>query len=93
MVVVRTLGYRWTELGINFKSIPIQLGIASSGLLFGWVEYLILEPEAMITQLTWSEFVPLALVLLIFTGLRVWEACSIRKANINCCQSAKWDTF
>jgi len=44
------------------------LGIASSGLLFGWVEYLILEPEAMITQLTWSEFLPLALALLVFTG-------------------------
>ncbi len=68
VVVVRTLGYKWSEVGLNFKSLPAQLGIASSGLLFGWVEYLILEPEAMITQLTWSEFVPLALVLLIFTG-------------------------
>jgi membrane protease YdiL (CAAX protease family) len=68
VVVVRTLGYKFGEVGLNFKSLPAQLGIASSGLLFGWVEYLILEPEAMITQLTWSEFVPLALVLLVFTG-------------------------
>ena len=68
VVVVRTLGYRWTEVGLNFKALPAQLGIASSGLLFGWVEYLILEPEAMITQLTWSEVVPLGLILLAFTG-------------------------
>jgi membrane protease YdiL (CAAX protease family) len=68
VVVVRTLGYKFGEVGLNFKSLPAQLGIASSGLLFGWVEYLILGPEAMITQLTWSEFVPLALVLLVFTG-------------------------
>lgn len=52
VVVVRTLGYKWSEVGLNFKSLPAQLGIASSGLLFGWVEYRILEPEAMITQLT-----------------------------------------
>jgi membrane protease YdiL (CAAX protease family) len=68
MVVVRTLGYKWSEVGLNFKSLPAQLGVASSGLLFGWVEYLILEPEAMITQLTWSEVVPLAVILLAFTG-------------------------
>jgi membrane protease YdiL (CAAX protease family) len=68
VVVVRTLGYKFGEVGLNFKSLAAQFGIASSGLLFGWVEYLILEPEAMITQLTWSEFVPLALVLLVFTG-------------------------
>jgi hypothetical protein len=48
-VVVRTSGNRWSEVGLNFKSLPAQLGIASSGLLFGWVEYLILEPEAIIT--------------------------------------------
>ena len=87
MVVVRTLGYRWTEVGLNFKSIPVQLGIASSGLLFGWVEYLILEPEAMITQLTWSEFVPLALVLLIFTGFT--EEFAFRGVM----QRTTWDVF
>jgi membrane protease YdiL (CAAX protease family) len=68
VVVVRTLGYKWSEVGLNFKSLPLQLGVASSGLLFGWVEHLILEPEAMVTQLTWSEVLPLAGVLLAFTG-------------------------
>jgi membrane protease YdiL (CAAX protease family) len=68
IVVVRTLGYKWGEVGFNFKSLPVQLGIASSGLLFGWVEYFILRPEALITQLTWSEVWPLALILLAFTG-------------------------
>jgi hypothetical protein len=36
VVVVRALGYRLSEVGLNFKSLPAQLGIASSGLLFGW---------------------------------------------------------
>lgn len=87
VVVVRTLGYKWTEVGLNFKSLPVQLGIASSGLLFGWVEYLILEPEAMITQLTWSQFVPLALVLLIFTGFS--EEFAFRGVM----QRTTWDVF
>jgi len=68
VVVVRALGYKWSEVGLNFKSLPAQLGIASSGLLFGWAEYVILKPGAMITQLTWSEVLPLALILLVFTG-------------------------
>jgi len=68
LVVVRTLGYKWGEVGLNFRSLPIQFGIASSGLLFGWAEYNILKPEAMISQLTWSEVLPLALILLAFTG-------------------------
>ncbi len=38
VVVVRTSSYRWSEMGLNFKSLPAQLGIASSGLLFGWVD-------------------------------------------------------
>ena len=67
VVIARTLGYKWGEVGLSFKSPPIQLGIASSGLVFGWAEYLILKPEAMVTQLTWSEVLPLALILLVFT--------------------------
>jgi membrane protease YdiL (CAAX protease family) len=68
VAVVRTLGYKWREVGLNLNALPIQLGIASSGLLFGWAEYLILKPGAMITQLTWSQVLPLAFALLVFTG-------------------------
>jgi len=67
VVIVRILGYKWSEVGLNFKSLPMQLAIGSAGLLFGWAEYHILKPEAMITQLTWSEVLPLALILLVFT--------------------------
>ena len=68
VVVIRILGYRRGEVGLSLKSLPIQLGVASTGLLFGWLEYYILRPEAMITQLTWSEVLPLALILLVCTG-------------------------
>ena len=68
IIVMRILGYGRDDVGLNFKSLPLQLGLASSGLLLGWGEYLILKPEAMITQLTWSEALPLALILMVFTG-------------------------
>jgi len=68
VVVVRALGYKRGEVGLNFRSPLAQVGVASSGLLFGWVEYFILRPEAMISQLTWSEALPIALILLAFTG-------------------------
>ncbi len=68
VAVVRTSGYSWREVGLNFNLLPVQIGVASSGLLFGWVEYLILKPEAMITRLALAEAWPLALVLLAFTG-------------------------
>ena len=68
VALVRTLGYQWREVGLNFQSLPAQLGMASSGLVFGWVEYLILKPEPMIAQLTWSSVWPPALILLAFTG-------------------------
>ncbi len=69
VVVVRILGYNRDEVGLNFKSLPVQLGVALTGLLFGWVEYLIMKPEtAMITQLTWVEALPVALILVASTG-------------------------
>jgi len=69
VVIVRVLGYRRDEVGLNFKSLPIQLGVALTGFLFGGLEYLILKPEqALITQLTWSEALPVALVLMASTG-------------------------
>ncbi len=68
LVVVRILGYGRNEVGLNFKLPPVQLGVVLSGLLFGWLEYQILRPEAMVAQFTWLEVLPMALILLVFTG-------------------------
>ena len=69
VVVVRVLGYEKGEVGLNFKSLPIQLGVALTGVVFGGMEYLILRPEqALITQFTWAEVLPMALILLVSTG-------------------------
>jgi len=69
VVVVRVLGYSRNEVGFKLKSLPIQLGVALTGLLLGGAEYLILRPEqALIAQFTWSEALPISLVLVVSTG-------------------------
>ena len=68
VVVMRVLGYRRGEVGISFKSLPVQLGVAVTGFGFGAAEYYILKPEAMIAQFTWLEVLPLVLIFLACTG-------------------------
>ncbi|MFC1897274.1 lysostaphin resistance A-like protein [Chloroflexota bacterium] len=68
IVVERIVGYRAKEIGLNFNSFPIQLAVALSGFLFGVMEYFILTPEPMITELTWQEVWLPALIFLTCTG-------------------------
>jgi len=70
-MVMRLLGYKRSEVGLTLgplRSIPLQLGIALSGFLFGWLEYLILKPEPMVSQLSWTVVLPIALMLAATTG-------------------------
>ncbi len=62
ITVVRILGYKAREVGFSFSSVPVQLVVGLSGLLFGVAEYFILvilppEPliKSLITELTGQE--------------------------------------
>jgi len=68
IVVVRILGLRAREVGLSFSSVPVQLAVGLSGLLFGVAEYFILAPEPMIAELTWQEVWLPALIFLMCTG-------------------------
>jgi len=68
IMVVHILGLRAREVGLNFSSFPVQLAVGLSGLLFGVIEYFILAPEPMITELTWQEVWLPALIFLMCTG-------------------------
>ena len=68
IVVVRILGLRAREVGLNFSSFPVQLAVGLSGLLFGVIEYFILAPEPMVIELTWREVWLPALIFLMCTG-------------------------
>ncbi|MFC1987052.1 lysostaphin resistance A-like protein [Chloroflexota bacterium] len=55
--VVRILGYRLEQIGLNFRKIRIQLVVALTGVAFGVAEYFILtgeaEATALVLQKTW----------------------------------------
>jgi len=68
IAVVRILGLRAREVGFNFGSLPVQLAVGLSGVLFGVLEYLILAPEPLVVELTWQEVWLPALIFLMCTG-------------------------
>lgn len=67
-LVARLLGFTWDDLGINLRALPIQGLVALSGLAFGYLEYHILQPEALAKAFTWQEIWLPAMILLFSTG-------------------------
>ena len=55
VAVVRILGYKARDVGLNFGVLPVQLAVGLTGLVFGAVEYLILTEEAIATGLALRE--------------------------------------
>lgn len=67
-LVLKVTGFEADRIGLNLKGLPWQLTIALTGVLFGFMEYIILRPSPLEKALSWQQiFVP-ALILLIFTG-------------------------
>jgi hypothetical protein len=67
-VAMRRLNFSARETGLNARKLPLQLVIALTGFIFGVVEYLILRPEPLISELAWGEVLLPTFVLLIGTG-------------------------
>ncbi len=65
--VVRVLNIRPVDVGLITGTIPVQCLIAITGIGFGLVAYFILDPEPIVSDLTWSKAIVPALVLL-FVG-------------------------
>lgn len=57
-----------TGLHISWRGLPVQLLIGLTGLVFGYIEYLILSPDPFIPELRWELLWLPALILLLFTG-------------------------
>lgn len=67
-VVARLNGYKAADIGITAAGIPRQLLVAPLGVILGYVEYMILKPEPLVSLVTWSNVWLPALILLVFTG-------------------------
>ncbi len=55
LVLIRLLSLKHQNIGITPGFIPVQLGIALTGLGFGTVEYFILKPSPLVKELTWQS--------------------------------------
>ena len=67
-LAVRVLNFSGKEIGLSLRMLPAQLGVALTGLAFGYVEYHILRPDPLARSLTWEEIWLPALILLVSTG-------------------------
>lgn len=67
-VAMRRLNFTARETGLTARKLPWQLAVALTGIIFGVVEYLILRPEPLISELYWGEVLFPAFVLLVGTG-------------------------
>jgi membrane protease YdiL (CAAX protease family) len=69
-LVTRKSPQSWTrqELGLTLNRLPLQLLIPTAGLALGWLQYQLLTPEALATELTWQALWLPALILLISTS-------------------------
>jgi membrane protease YdiL (CAAX protease family) len=56
------------KIGLILGNIPLQLLIALSGLVLGFIEFLILKPEPLIPTFSILPFIAAAIILLISTG-------------------------
>jgi len=66
--VIRILNLKSNDIGLSWKNLGLNLIVSSSGLIFGYVEYLILKPEPLISTLNLNEAIIPGLIILIFTG-------------------------
>jgi membrane protease YdiL (CAAX protease family) len=69
VLTTRALSFKWRELGMTLRGIPLQLLVALTGFGFGAVEYYILQPAALAPALRFVYAWWPALILVVSTGL------------------------
>jgi len=67
-MLVRVLGLSRKDLGLVWGNVPLQILIAVSGLGLGLVEWLIIKPEPLVSELTIGSVLLPALLLIVTTG-------------------------
>jgi hypothetical protein len=68
VLIIRILGFSWQETGIQSGGLLIQALIGLTGLAFGYIEYMILKPEALVQPTDLDQLWVPALILLLYTG-------------------------
>ncbi len=67
-LAMRLMGFSFRAVGMNRRSLSLQLMVSFSGLAFGYLEYQILRPLPLAKAFTWRQLWLPALVLMVSTG-------------------------
>ena len=67
-ITMRRLNYTAREIGLTVRRLPVQLRVASTGIIFGIVEYFSLRPDSLVSELYWREMLIPTLALVVGTG-------------------------
>ncbi|MBM4429937.1 MAG: CPBP family intramembrane metalloprotease [Chloroflexi bacterium] len=67
-MAMQRLNLDWDSVGLNLRAWALQIPIALTGLLFGYLEYRILQPRPLAAAFTWQQIWLPALILLVSTG-------------------------
>jgi membrane protease YdiL (CAAX protease family) len=67
-LVICVVGFTRAKIGLVPGNLGVQALVGLSGVALGYLEYLLLRPEPMLTALTWEQIAVPALILLIGTG-------------------------
>ena len=69
LFLIRSQNIRRSSVGLNLGSLPLQLGVGFSGLVLGFIEYLILQPNALIPSLNMLNLFFASIIIILTTGL------------------------
>ena len=67
-VVIWNLGYRPADVGLVIRNIPLQIVVVISGFGLGILEYIILKPDPVVADPSWSTLIVASAVITVSTG-------------------------
>lgn len=67
-IIMRSQGLNRKNIGIIWGNLPIQLLIATTGILLGSIEYLILHPKPLISVFNLENLIIASIILIVSTG-------------------------
>lgn len=68
LILVQDLNERDIGLVFRVRELPLQGAIGSTGLLFGYVEYLILKPNPLVGEFSLRALIAPILIMVVYTG-------------------------
>jgi membrane protease YdiL (CAAX protease family)/DNA-directed RNA polymerase subunit RPC12/RpoP len=68
LFIMRTLNYTLDDVGLNGRKVSVQVLTAIAGIVLGFIDYIILRPEALVSEFTVQMLILPTLILIIATG-------------------------